>query len=191
MRAVPAPAIEVTAAERQSVDAALRRRDLAPRVREPLEMVKAAALGHDLAAVAVAGSGRSAATVRRWLAAFRGGGQDRLGASRHRLGEHAGQKGGETTWAEPDRPPPAGHEAAPDRRGPRRAPAVVQSAANAHDATLLEKLVDAVPPIERSSGQRCKRPGKAHADKGYDFPRCRGAAPAAQRSPHRPPPLGR
>jgi len=53
--------------------------------------------------------------------------------------------------------------------------AVVQSPANAHDSTLLEELVDAVPPIRRPSGQRRKRPGKVHADKGYDYPRCRQA----------------
>jgi len=50
--------------------------------------------------------------------------------------------------------------------------AVVQSAANAHDATLLEALVDAVPPIKRPSGQRRRRPGKAHADKAYDSRTC-------------------
>jgi transposase len=69
----PAPAIEVSAAERTRVEAALRRRDLPPRVRERLEMVKAAARGHDLAAIA-AWSGRTPATVRRWLARFRDGG---------------------------------------------------------------------------------------------------------------------
>ncbi len=53
--------------------------------------------------------------------------------------------------------------------------AVVQSAANAHDSTLLEAAVDAVPPIRRPSGQRRKRPGKLHADKGYDYRRCRAA----------------
>ncbi len=53
--------------------------------------------------------------------------------------------------------------------------AILQSGANAHDSTLLEEVVDAVPPIKRPSGQRRKRPGKAHADKGYDYPRCRAA----------------
>jgi transposase len=40
--------------------------------------------------------------------------------------------------------------------------------ANAHDATLLEPPVDAVPPIRRPSGRRRKRPGKRHAAKAYD-----------------------
>ena len=69
----PAPAIEVSAVERTAMEAALRRRDLPPRVRERLEMVKAAALGQDLAAIA-RWSGRTPATVRRWLDRFRAGG---------------------------------------------------------------------------------------------------------------------
>ncbi len=70
---VPAPAIEVTSQERTAVEAELRRRDLPPRVRERLEMVKAAALGRDVAAIS-RWSGRTPATVRRWLARFRDGG---------------------------------------------------------------------------------------------------------------------
>jgi transposase len=72
MRTVPAPVLEVTAAQRTTVEAALRRRDLAPRLRERLEMVKAAALGEDLTAIA-RWSGRTPATVRHWLAAYQGG----------------------------------------------------------------------------------------------------------------------
>jgi IS5 family transposase len=36
-------------------------------------------------------------------------------------------------------------------------------------------MLDAVPPIRRPSGQRRKRPAKLHADKGYDYRRCRAA----------------
>jgi IS5 family transposase len=36
-------------------------------------------------------------------------------------------------------------------------------------------MLDAVPPTRRPSGQRRKRPGKLHADKGYDYARCRAA----------------
>ena len=39
-------------------------------------------------------------------------------------------------------------------------------------------MVDAVEPIKRpagSPGRPRKRPAKLHADKGYDFPRCRKA----------------
>lgn len=53
--------------------------------------------------------------------------------------------------------------------------AVVRSAANAHDSTLLEAAADAVPAIGRPSGQRRERPGRPRADKGYDHPRCRSA----------------
>lgn len=63
----------ITAAARAPVEAHLRRRDLSPRVRERLEMVKAAALGQDVAAIA-RWSGRSVGTVRRWLTAWARGG---------------------------------------------------------------------------------------------------------------------
>jgi transposase len=56
-----------------AVEAALRRRDLGPRVRERLEMVKAVALGYSLAEVA-RWSGRTERTVGRWLGAFAIGG---------------------------------------------------------------------------------------------------------------------
>ncbi|MBI3971736.1 MAG: helix-turn-helix domain-containing protein [Chloroflexi bacterium] len=58
---------------RAAVEAALRRRNLGPRARERLEMVKGVALGQSLAEVA-RWSGRSARTVRRWLGAFARGG---------------------------------------------------------------------------------------------------------------------
>jgi transposase len=47
--------------------------------------------------------------------------------------------------------------------------------ANRHDSMLFEALLDAVPPIRTPTGQRRKRPAKLHADKGYDYPRCRRA----------------
>ena len=58
---------------RAAVEVALRRRDLAPRVRERLEMVKGVGLGHSLADVA-RWSGRTERTVTRWLTAFAVGG---------------------------------------------------------------------------------------------------------------------
>ena len=66
----PAPVIAVTAEERATVEAALRRGDLSPRERERLEMIKAAALGQDLTEIA-RWSGRTPETVRRWLHRFR------------------------------------------------------------------------------------------------------------------------
>jgi transposase len=65
--------LAVTAEQRAAVEAALRRRDLAPRLRERLEMVKGAALGQDEATIA-AWVGRTPRTVRRWLRRFAAGG---------------------------------------------------------------------------------------------------------------------
>jgi transposase len=77
MSTAPAPVPGVTAAQQAAVEAELRRRDLAPRVRERLEMVKAAALGQDLDAIA-RWTGRTPETVRRWLAVFQEGGSGAL-----------------------------------------------------------------------------------------------------------------
>ncbi|HZC02196.1 MAG TPA: IS5 family transposase [Gammaproteobacteria bacterium] len=58
-------------------------------------------------------------------------------------------------------------------------PLVVRhSAANVHDSRMLETMLDAVSPIRRPRGRPGrprKRPEKLHADKGYDFARCRQA----------------
>jgi transposase len=51
---------------------------------------------------------------------------------------------------------------------------VVLTAANVHDSKVFEELVDAVGPIKRPGrGRPRKRPEKLHADKAYDYPRCR------------------
>jgi IS5 family transposase len=52
---------------------------------------------------------------------------------------------------------------------------VTHSAANVHDSKVLEEAVDAIEPIRRLRGRPRKRPNKLHADKAYDFPRCREA----------------
>ena len=56
---------------------------------------------------------------------------------------------------------------------------MIHSAANVHDSKALEETVEAVCPIRKPGrGRRRKRPKKlhaVHADKGYDFPRCRRA----------------
>jgi transposase len=54
--------------------------------------------------------------------------------------------------------------------------AVRLSAANAHDSTLFEPLIAAIPAIlgpRGRPGRPRKRPAKLHADKAYDIPRCR------------------
>lgn len=53
--------------------------------------------------------------------------------------------------------------------------AVRQSAANVHDSKMLEATVDAIPAIKGRRGRPRKRPVKLHADKGYDYDRCRQA----------------
>jgi IS5 family transposase len=53
--------------------------------------------------------------------------------------------------------------------------AVTHSAANVHDSKVLEEAVDAIEPIKRPRGRPRKRPKKLHADKAYDFTRCRKA----------------
>jgi transposase len=54
--------------------------------------------------------------------------------------------------------------------------AVVLSAANVHDSKVLEEAVDAISPIRKPRRSRPrKRPMKLHADKAYDFARCREA----------------
>ena len=51
--------------------------------------------------------------------------------------------------------------------------AVKLTAANVHDSVVFAELVDAIPPIKRPRGRPRKRPVKLHADKGYDYRRCR------------------
>lgn len=53
--------------------------------------------------------------------------------------------------------------------------AVRVTAANVADSRMLEDMVDAIPPIRQSIGRPRKRPAKLHADKGYDYARCRSA----------------
>lgn len=54
--------------------------------------------------------------------------------------------------------------------------AVRLSGANVHDSQLFEELLDAIPPLPQPGrGRPRQRPVKAHADKGYDFPKCRRA----------------
>ena len=60
-----------------------------------------------------------------------------------------------------------------DRRGTPLA--VMITAANRHDSMVFEALLDAIPRIKQPRGARRKRPYKVHADKAYDFKKCRSA----------------
>jgi transposase len=63
----------VAGEQRAAVEGVLHRRELSPRVRERVEMVKAVALGYELEAIAT-WSGRSVRTVGYWLERFVAGG---------------------------------------------------------------------------------------------------------------------
>ncbi len=46
--------------------------------------------------------------------------------------------------------------------------------ANQHDSRMMASTLDAVPPVRSGRrGRPRRRPGKLHADKGYDYRRCR------------------
>lgn len=45
--------------------------------------------------------------------------------------------------------------------------------ANRHDSVVFEQLVDALPSVGGKRGRPQRKPDKLHADKGYDYPRCR------------------
>ena len=48
------------------------------------------------------------------------------------------------------------------------------SAANTHDSRLFEPVLDTNPAVRAGHrGRPRRRPDKLHADKGYDYPRCR------------------
>ena len=53
---------------------------------------------------------------------------------------------------------------------------ILPSAANTHDSMLFEPLLDTNPAVRRprgTPGRPRRRPDKLHADKGYDYKRCR------------------
>jgi len=54
--------------------------------------------------------------------------------------------------------------------------AVRLSAANVNDCQRVAQMLDAIPALpHRGPGRPRRRPGKMHADKGYDFKKCRHA----------------
>jgi transposase len=99
-----------------------------------------------------------------------------LVAGLHRRGVGAVEKGGELTGPNPTDRGKAGskYHILCDANGlPLHA---VLSAANTHDSKLFEPLLDTNPAVRGRRGRPGpprRRPQKLHADKGYDFPRCR------------------
>jgi transposase len=89
--------------------------------------------------------------------------------------QHPGEKGGPATGPNPTDRGKSGtkRHVVTDRAGTPLATCL--TGANAHDSTVFETLLDAIPPITQANGRRRQRPAKLHADKGYDYPRCRQA----------------
>ena len=83
--------------------------------------------------------------------------------------------GGAATGPNPtDRGKPGSkHHVVVDRQGIPLA--VLLTAANVHDSVVLEAVIGRIPPIRQPRGRPRRRPTKLHADKAYDFPRCRRA----------------
>jgi IS5 family transposase len=101
-----------------------------------------------------------------------------LGTGITRQCERASSRGGEQTGKDPTNRGKLGtkRHVVVDRHGVPLA--VTLSGANVHDSKLLEEAIDAIPALRlphRQRGRPRKRPTKLHADKAYDFPRCRNA----------------
>src|SRR5919205_203122 len=140
-----------------------------------------------LAALArLAAGGRLGALAPVGLGPLRRSGQDRLAPGERGQRLCPGQKGGEQTGPNPTDRGKAGskYHLVVDRNG---IPLAVRlSAANAHDATQLLPLVDAIPPIigpRGRPGRPRKRPAKLHADKAYDASSLRRALRARSITP--------
>ena len=89
------------------------------------------------------------------------------------LCQRSGEKGGEETDPNPlDRGRPGSK-----RRllvdGDGLPLSVVLTGANVHDSKVFEELIEGVEQFRTPSGRTRRRPDNFHADKGYDFPRCR------------------
>lgn len=98
---------------------------------------------------------------------------DRLESRKYRWSKCFQPPGGEETGPNPTDRGKLGSKRhlIVDRRGLPLALDV--TGANRHDSMVLERLVDALPSIKGLPGRARRRPDKLHADKGYDFARCR------------------
>ena len=128
------------------------------------------------AATRVAAPGRVAAAPPGHAGTLGGRRPHRLDAGSPRLEELGREKGGGVIGPNPtDKGKPGSkHHVLVDRQGIPLA--VALTAANVHDSRVLEPLLDAVAPIRTGRrGRPRRRPAKLHADKGYDYRRCREA----------------
>lgn len=102
----------------------------------------------------------------------------RLGAGLTRQRECAGSRGGEATGKDPTNRGKLGtkRHLVVDRQGLPLG--VTISGANVHDSKRLEVTMDAIPSLRlpgKRRGRPRHRPVQLHADKGYDYARCRRA----------------
>lgn len=116
-------------------------------------------------------------TIARRVAAGVGlGRRDRLEPRRDRQLDGRGEKGGNVTGPNPTdkgRPGCKRHLVVDAKGIPL---AVRLTKANVHDSLLFTELLDAIPALRRRGrGRPQRRPAKAHADKGYDYRKCRVA----------------
>lgn len=89
------------------------------------------------------------------------------------LGQPTSEKGGERTGSNPvdrGRPGSKRHLLVDGGGIPL---AVMLTGAEVHDSKVFNRLLDGVEPVKGPRGRPRKRPEKLHADKGYDYPRCR------------------
>jgi transposase len=86
-----------------------------------------------------------------------------------RLGQHAGPEKGDLTGPNPVDRGIFGSKIhlITERTGLPLSVGI--SGANLHDSQALIPLVKGIPPIRSRRGPRRRRPGKLHADKGYDY----------------------
>jgi transposase len=119
---------------------------------------------------------RVEAIARRTAPRVELGGRDRLESRGPRQFDGGGEKGGDILGPNPTDKGRAGSKRhlVVDAQGIPLA--VLLTPANVHDSQLFEPLLDAIPPLRGpGAGRPRHRPGKAHADKGYDYRKCRAA----------------
>ena len=116
---------------------------------------------------------------------------DRLEPGQRRRGAGPGQRGGQQTGPNPtDRGKPgAHHHLVTERAG--RPLAVLQTAANVNEGTVLARLVDAIPPLASPAGapagRAAARPSSTPTRPTPPAPNRAAAAPAPHHPADRPP----